>query len=106
MKFYKLNRVFSDNWFYIPNFKETFPELKHLTNGELASRFKKLNLRFYEEKEVAVNKWVRLTLPFALIIMLLMFLFLPIWYMVTGRWTYSIDKGRLYNWIRSLRLIN
>lgn len=90
---------------HIPNFDKTFPELSHLDSDELCDRFRRLNIDFYCEKKTPVNPWVRLTLPFALVTMLIMFVGLPINFLFTGEWGYSLGKNnRVLNWFRSLRL--
>ena len=103
----KLKRTWSHNDLnYIPKFKELFPELSKVDNEELADRFIELGLDFYTEVRNTVKILTRLTLPFALIIMALMFIFIPINFLITGNWGYSISKSNpiLLNWFRSLRL--
>ena len=103
----KLKRTWSHNDLnYIPKFKELFPELSKVDNEELADRFIELGLDFYTEVRNPVKILTRFTLPFALIIMALMFIFIPINFLITGNWGYSISKSNpiLLNWFRSLRL--
>ena len=103
----KLKRTWSHNDLnYIPKFKELFPELSKVDNEELADRFIELGLDFYTEVGNPVKILTRLTFPFALIIMALMFIFIPINFLITGNWGYSISKSNpiLLNWFRSLRL--
>ena len=107
MIYRKLKRTWSHNDLnYIPRFRELFPELKNVNTEDLADRFIDLNLDFYYEEKVPVSWWIRLTLPFALIMMLLMFLFLPINFILIGNWGYGYsEKNRVLNWFKSLRLI-
>jgi hypothetical protein len=107
MKYRKLNRVWSFGHLnYIPNFDKVFPELGKLSNDEMLRRFRELGLEFYAEKLTPVPFWVRLTLPFALILMLLMLIVVPINFLVTGKWSYSLgEKNRILNWFKSLRLL-
>jgi hypothetical protein len=103
----KLKRTWSHNDAnYIPKFRETFPELSKVDSEELANRFIDLGLDFYTEIKTPVKLLTRLTFPFALTIILLMFAFIPIHFIITGNWGYSISKSnpRLLNWFRSLRL--
>lgn len=103
----KLKRTWSHNDLnYIPKFRELFPELQKVDSETLADRFIDLGLDFYTEVKTPVKPLIRLTLPFALIVMLLMFIFIPINFLFTGNWGYSISKSnpRLLNWFRSLRL--
>ena len=101
--FYKLKRTWTHNDLnYIPKFKETFPELKHLNSEELCDRFSKLNVNFYSVNKESVKPIVRLTLPFAIILMILMFLMLPLNFIITGKWRYDLGKTRIVNWWKSL----
>lgn len=106
MLYQKLHRTWSHGYInYMPEFKEIFPELKNVPDEELADRFIRLGLDFYTEKEKKVRFCVRLTLPFALIIMTLMFIGLPINFMLTGRWGYRVnEKNYLLNWFKQLQL--
>lgn len=90
---------------HIPNFTKVFPELKHLTSEELGNRWIELGVDLYSDKAKPVPKYIRLTLPFALILILIMFIGLPINFMITGNWGYDFnEKNRIYNWFKSLRL--
>ena len=102
----KLKRTWSyNNLNHIPNFSKVFPELSKVNNEELADRFIELGLDFYTEEKTPVPIWVRFTMPFALIVMLLMIIWLPINFFITGKWGYSLgDKNILLNWFRSVRL--
>lgn len=90
---------------YIPNFRETFPELNKLTYEELCDRWRSLGINFYTEEKKESRTWIRLTLPLALIFLIFMFLSLPIVYMITGKWGYGHGKNNIiYNWFKELRL--
>lgn len=106
MVFRKLKRVWShNNMNYIPKFKETFPELNEVSSEEMCDRWISLGIDFYTEEKAPVNFWMRLTLPFALIVLLLMIVGLPITFFITGNWGYTLgDKNSLLNWFRALRL--
>jgi len=106
MLYRKLKRTWSHNDAnYIPNFKKVFPELSKVSSGELCDRFIDLNIDFYCEEKKPVNLWIRLTLPFAILTMLTMLIFLPLTFLITGKWGYSLgEKNRLLNWFRALRL--
>jgi hypothetical protein len=103
----KLNRVWSHNDVtYIPKFRETFPELKKVSSEEMCYRWISLGIDFYSEKKTPVKPWLRFTLPFAIILMLLMLIGLPIVFLITGNWFYPhTKKDRILNWFRSLRLL-
>jgi hypothetical protein len=104
MIYKKLHRTWSHNDLnYIPRFKEIFPELKKVSSEELADRFIDLDLNFYSTNEAPVSAWLRLTLPFALLAVVGMFLFLPIHFVLTGSWKYKSLK--VYNWLKALRIL-
>jgi len=106
MIYRKLKRTWTQGYAnYMHSFSEAFPELSRVDKEELADRFRKLGLEFYTEERVPVSFWIRLTLPFGLLAISLMFMGLPINFIITGNWGYSISKkGRVLNWLRSLRL--
>ena len=107
MIFKKLKRVWSHNEMnYIPKFRETFPELNKVSREELCNRWIALGIEFYTEEEKEINSWIRITLPLALIVWVLMFVSLPFKYMATGVWGYNIgNKGFVYNWFAALQMI-
>lgn len=103
----KLKRTWSHNDInYIPKFKETFPELNKLSSSELADRFSKLKVNFYIEEKVSTKKLIRATLPFAIILFILMIIFLPINFLITGNWYYNnFEDSKIYNWFGQLKLL-
>ncbi len=107
MVFRKLKRVWSYNTdSYIPKFRETFPELNKISSEEMCESWRSLGIDFYTEEKTEVKGWIRLTLPFALILFVLMFIGLPFVFIITGRWSYGNgEKSRILNWFRVLRLI-
>ena len=102
----KLKRTWSHNGLnYIPNLKKVFPELSKIDSEEMADRFIELGLDFYTEEKTPVPLWIRFTIPFALLVMLLMFVGMPINFLCTGQWGYFLGKNnRLMNWFRAVRL--
>lgn len=107
MMYSNLKRVWSHNDMnYIPKFRETFPELNKVSSEELADRFCDLGIDFYTTTEKSVGKIIRFTLPFAVLLMIIMFIFLPINFMIKGKWGYGYNKNnRILNWFKSLRLL-
>ena len=103
-----LKRVWSHNQFtHIPKFRETFPELDKIDYEEMCQRWRDLGIDFYTEERNEVKPLVRLTLPFAVILMVLMFIGLPFVFLITGKWSYGMsDRSRIFNWFRLLRLIS
>lgn len=106
MLYRNLNRTCSHGYLeYIPNFKRVFPELSNISNEELCDRFIELDLEFYSTKEIPVRFLTRLTLPFAILTIIVMFILLPVMFLFTGRWGYTFGKnGYILNWFRSLGL--
>ncbi len=90
---------------YIPKFRETFPELNKISYEEMCKRWKSLGINFYTEEKTEVKGWIRLTLPFALILFVLMIIGLPLAFMFTGKWSYGNRDSRILNWFRALRLV-
>ena len=108
MIYRKLTRVWShNNMNYIPRFKETFPELNKLSSEELSDRWIELGIDFYTQEKETVNPLVRATMPFAIILMLLMTIGIPFVFLLTGKWSYPLgSKNRIVNWFRSLHLLS
>lgn len=102
----KLKRTWSNGYVnYIPKFFKVFPELSDIDSEEMADRFGELKMDFYYEEVTKVKFWNRLTLPFALALMILMFVFLPINFLIKGTWGYNLgEKNIILNWLRSLKL--
>src|SRR5574343_940265 len=107
MVFRKLKRVWSNNDMnYIPNFRETFPELNKLSTEEVRNRWVALGIHFYTQKKTPVKPCIRFTLPFAVLLLILMFISLPVLFLSTGRWGYGFTKRNcIYNWFRALGMV-
>lgn len=98
--FTELKRVFSHGYInYIHKFKETFPELKNVSDKDMADRFRKLGIEFYTTERKPVPLLVRLTMPFAFITVVIMLILSPIHFFITGKWRYNLKtNGKLMNW--------
>ena len=107
MMYRRLERVWSHGYAnYVPRMFEVFPELSKLSNEEMCDRWIELDIDFYSVRDTPVKWWIRLTLPFALLTWLLMFLSLPVYFIISGQWGYSLGrKNHIYNWFNALRLI-
>ncbi len=102
----KIERISRFYWF-MPKLKNKFPELDCLSEEEFIQRFKELNITFYSEKIVPVKPWIRVTLPFALLLMIIMILFTPILFMLTGKWSYELkETNPIRNWLTQLRILD
>ena len=104
MIFKTLRRVYSyGSMNNIPNFDTIFPELKDISKEELYRRFADANIEFFVTKREPVSFLMRLTFPLALIVMLLMIIFMPINYLITGDFKYDEDKfPQLWNWFEKI----
>jgi hypothetical protein len=104
MLYQNLKRTWSHNDAnYIPGFHQAFPELSKVNGRELADRFRKLKMDFYTTEKTEIAGWIRLTLPFALILFVLMIIGLPFAFIITGKWRYSLGKNNIIlNWFRAL----
>jgi hypothetical protein len=102
----KLKRTWSHSYAnYIPRFKQVFHELNKISSEEMCDRWIELNIEFYSEEVTPVNLWIRLTLPFAITLLILMFICLPLVFLITGKWRYPLsEKNTILNWFRALRL--
>ena len=98
--FTELRRVYSNRQMrYIPKFTETFPELKGVSNEELADRFRELGVEFYTAERKPIPIIIRLTMPFAFVTLIAMLALLPLHYFITGKWRYDLkDNNKLMNW--------
>ncbi len=80
----KLKRTWSHNDAnYIPKFKEVFPELNKVSSEEMCDRWIELGVDFYTDEKTSVNKLMRLTMPFAIILMILMLIGVPFCFTLT-----------------------
>lgn len=104
MMFRKLKRVWSHNDMnYIKGFKEKFPELDKISREELCDRWASLGIDLYTQKKQKTNSLIRLTLPFALVLIIIMFFGLPFAFLLRGEWNYG-KPGFVYNWLKSLKI--
>jgi hypothetical protein len=58
------------------------------------------DLTVYKSEKVSTAWYVRFTLPFALVFLCILFLSLPVKYMVTGKWEYEFKW--IHNWFTAL----
>lgn len=95
-----------NNAHYIPKFRNVFPELNKVSSEDMCNRWIELGVDFYTDEKTPVNAWMRLTLPFAIALMIIMLIGIPLCFLITGKWTYPLgEKNRILNWFRSLRLL-
>ncbi len=80
--------------------RKLFPELKILSTEQVEEKLISSNLEFYEMEKVKTSIWMRLTLPLVCIISLILLLWMPCKFIITGKWGYKIEW--FSNWIRSI----
>lgn len=98
MKYRRLRRM--DPFWAAMQLKRQIPELESYDTDHLQHYLMGSKLVFFEEVKKPVPKLIRLTLPFALLLMLLMTISLPVNFMVTGSWGYGNNK--IHNWFKML----
>ena len=104
MIFTKLENVTSfGSMNYIPDFDKIFPELKDLSREELYRRFSQSNIKFFMVHNKKVPSLLRLTMPLAIILILIMFIMMPINYFVSGSFRYDTDRYiKIWNWFEAI----
>ena len=80
--------------------KKRIPELKNVDSETITSQLRGSNLQFYKQESIPTPIWVRFTIPFGLIVMLILFLMMPVNYIIVGKWGYKWQW--LTNWFRAL----
>ena len=80
--------------------KKYLPELKGSYVDDIENHLRGSGLGIVKEESVPRPIWARLSLPFALVFLLLLFVTMPIKFMITGTWGYKWQW--LSNWFRSL----
>ena len=80
--------------------KKHLPQLKGTSIDEITSHLGSSGLCILSEYSKPKPFWVRLSLPFGLIFMLLLLITLPIKFMLTGTWHYKWEW--MSNWFRAL----
>lgn len=80
--------------------KKLLPELKNSDLDLITHRLRGSGLGIVRERSIPRPAWVRITLPFGIIVMLLLLITSPIKFMLTGTWGYQWQW--LTNWFRSL----
>lgn len=96
--FWRLQK--QDYFFVAIELKKRIPELGQCNAEYLADKLRGSNIKFYKTEKKETPLLIRLTLPFAIILFLALFLLLPIKYVITGRWGYKVEW--IQNWLRAL----
>jgi len=96
--FWKIKK--QDYWNTAYELKKCIPKLKNEDTNDLVDDLRGSNLSFVMIESVKKPFWVRLSLPFGIIVFLLLFITLPIKFMITGSWSYKWMW--LQNWFSAL----
>lgn len=80
--------------------KSRLPQLKNEDSDILADKLRGSGLMFYKRNQTKTPLFVRFTLPFAIVTLVLMLITLPINFLFTGEWGYKVNW--IKNWFNSL----
>ncbi len=89
-----------DYYFTAIELQKRLRGLKNSSVDDIENDLRGTNLQFYYTESVSASLWIRLTLPFAFIVMIGLIIFMPINFMITGRWGYKWES--LTNWFRAV----
>lgn len=81
--------------------KYKIPELRNVELDYIKHYLLQLRIEVYKSDLKTIPWYMRLTMPFALLMIVLLFIFSPFHFLITGRWSYDILW--LQNWLSSLR---
>lgn len=80
--------------------KKYIPELKNVDSVDIASNLRGSDLTILSEISVKRPAWIRFTLPFAFIFLVILLVSLPFKFMFIGNWRYQINW--ITNWFRAV----
>ncbi len=80
--------------------KKYLPQLKGVPADDIVDNLRGSGLGVVSQESKPKPFWVRLSLPFGLILLLLLLVTLPIKFMFTGTWGYKLEW--LSNWFKAL----
>jgi hypothetical protein len=83
--------------------KDEIPQIINISSDDIANYMRGSGLIIYKMSNNKVPFYIRITLPFAIITMILMLLLLPVNFIFTGRWRYNIEF--IASWFRKFKLI-
>ena len=96
--FWRLRKT--DYYMTAIDLKKRIPELSKVDAEYITSRLRGSNMEFYKRETVKTPFYSRLTLIPALVLMLVLFIFMPVNYIISGKWGYKWIW--LKNWLNSL----
>jgi len=105
-----LKIIKADYWSTAGQIKSAIPELKNVLQTDIEEHLRGTGLHFIRIKKADKPKWIRFTMPLAILCkvvysypilaIILLYVFSPIKYLITGRWRYS--SPFLTNWLNSI----
>ena len=96
--FWNLKRM--DYYIAACSIKDAIPELKKVDVDHICDHLRGTDMEFYYSEKKKTPFYIRLTMPFAIIAAVLMLLFMPVKYIITGTWGYQWQW--LINWFRAV----
>lgn len=94
------NRLFSHEFAEI--LQGEFKELQNLDEEEVRGRLINLDIECYQKCDEKTSFWIRLTIPLLVVVIALGLIFLPVYYIFTGRFKY---QSRFMNtWFNKLNI--
>ncbi len=96
--FWRLKKI--NYYFAAIKLHKILSKLNKYSVEEIEDELRSSNLEIYEEERIQNNILIRLTMPFALLTMLVLILLSPINYILSGHWGYKWLPLR--NWFRAL----
>lgn len=97
MDWYSNYKILRGHW-NVSKIKEVFPELDNLSYGEISDRLEDNDVYLIGPVYKKTPAWTRATVIPTIILYIILFLFRPLTYILTGKWGYSSIK--LFNWFR------
>lgn len=98
MKTWRLKRKDYDDFAY--DLKRNLEELDRTDTDYIANIIRSMNVTIYKNEKVETPLWIRFTIILFPIAYIVLFAFLPINYIITGKWGYNIKW--LKDWVDAL----
>jgi len=80
--------------------RKTIPALQHETTEWICDRLAESDFVVYKKKLVKTPVYIRLSIIPALVVMAILFIFMPVNYIISGHWGYKWQW--LENWLSAL----
>ena len=80
--------------------QKCLPELEKCSIERIENHLRGSQLVFYKKENVRTSFVMRITLPLSFVAMIVLFIGMPINYIISGKWGYK--RNWIANWFRSL----